>query len=86
MPQFSVVYCYKPKLEDLTSSYQLTQQSYQQKNNHNVVCIFLLIKIQKQAEYDDLHKLRKIEMRILKNAWYRGLAVNGIQSNIRITQ
>lgn len=85
IPQFTVVYCYKPELEDLTSPYQLTQQSYQQKNNYNVVCIFLLVKIQQQAEYNDLHKLQKVEKRMLKDM---GLGINWIlsQSNITITQ
>jgi len=45
MSQFTVVYCYKTELEDLTSPHQLTQQSHQQKNNYNVVCFFLLVKI-----------------------------------------
>lgn len=87
MLQFTVVYCYRPEL-DLTSPYQLTQQSNQQKNNHNVVCIFLLVEIEQQAEYYDLHKLHKTEMRTWKNVGSVGLAVNEIlsQSNIRIRQ
>lgn len=52
--------------KDLTSPYQLTQQSHQQKNNDNVVCISLLVKIQEQTENNDLHKLQKREMRILE--------------------
>lgn len=77
-----------PQFKDLAIPYQLTQQSHQQQNNDNVVCISLLVKIQEQTENNDLHKLQKREMRMLEMQSPWGLAVNEIlrKSNIRIGQ